>query len=134
MDYKALKAQLATDPLARGYAAMTDAQTAADLNTAYRTRTLDRMNSADVFENINRTEFTALTAAQQARVDRILGLGEGILVNGKARQELIAVFGGSSSTVQALAAAVTVTISRATELGIPVLSSQMIGNARTIAW
>jgi hypothetical protein len=33
MDYKALKAELATDPLARGYAGMTDAL--ADLNMAY---------------------------------------------------------------------------------------------------
>jgi hypothetical protein len=34
--YAALATELTTDPLARGYAAMTDVAAAADLNTAYR--------------------------------------------------------------------------------------------------
>lgn len=36
MDYTALAAELSTDPLTRGYSAMTDAQAATDLNTVYR--------------------------------------------------------------------------------------------------
>ena len=36
-DYSALKTELTIDPLARGYATMTDAQAAASLNTVNRT-------------------------------------------------------------------------------------------------
>lgn len=39
MDYQALKTELDTDPLARGYAAMSDGEAAASLNAADRTVT-----------------------------------------------------------------------------------------------
>lgn len=41
--YAPLKTEVTTDPLGRGYAAMTDAQVSADLNTAYRTRVLPQV-------------------------------------------------------------------------------------------
>lgn len=39
MNYQTLRDELANDPLTRGYATMSDAEAAADLNTAYRTTT-----------------------------------------------------------------------------------------------
>lgn len=39
MDYQALKTELTTDPLVRGYSGMSDEAAASDLNTEYRTNT-----------------------------------------------------------------------------------------------
>jgi len=136
MNYAILKTELTDDPLTRGYAAMSDQQAADSLNTANRSHLSDTLSSALLFENIDRTEFQALTAAMQSRVDRLLGLGEGIKVGpgSQARAELLAVFGGGSATAASLVAALTETVSRAQELGLPQLSAQMINNARTGAY
>lgn len=126
-----LKAEITNDPLGRGYAGMTDAQVAADLNTVNRDNWVP-LSSSQIFESIDAAEFVALTPAQQARVDRILGLGSGIQTTpgSQARSELIAVFGGGSTTITTLASIANQQISRAQELGLGVVREGHVTEAR----
>lgn len=116
-----LSDEISTDPLARGYAAMTDEEIVADLATEYRDVWLP-LTSSQIFEAMVPAEFVALTAADKARVDRIFGLGSGIQTfpGARSRAELVAVFGGASATIAALAAIANPMQSRAAELKIPV--------------
>lgn len=113
--------ELTLDPLGRGYVGMTDEQATVDLNTAYRTRQRTTMSAGEIMEAIDSTEFTALSAANKARVDRVLSLGAEIIIgpgnNHNAVQELL-VFGNASNTVANLVALRTIAITRAAELGI----------------
>ncbi len=120
MDYQILHDELAGDPLSRGYTAMTHAEAAADLNTAYRVRLLNHLSSAQIYEEIVSSEFQALTDAQKVYVRDILGLGEGVDVQpgSQARAVMIQVFGSGSTTLANLAAMLQVSISRANELGL----------------
>lgn len=115
-----LRDELLNDPLGRGYAGMSDQAAADDLNTAYRTRQRETMDSAEIYENIDISEFQAKTDAQKVYVRDILGLGANVRIgaSSKARMVMVSVFGGGSSTIANLADAATENISRAVELGI----------------
>ena len=120
MDFQVLYTELTTDPLGRNYASMNEAEKATDLNTIYRTLTSDTLDSADVYEHIDVAEFQQKSPEEKVYVRDILGLGQGIFVGpgSKARTVLLAIFGGSSTTIAALAAALEKAVSRATELGL----------------
>lgn len=119
MDIVKLRNEMA-DPLGRGYAGMSDAEVAADLNTVYRTSTLDTLDGAAVYEQVDITEFLALTSTQQSEVWNIVHLGAGIRVaaGSRARSRFIALFGAGSTTISNLLAAITQSISRTQELGL----------------
>ncbi len=119
VQFDALKAELINDPLARGYAGMTDAAAVTSLTTADRDN-WNSLEAAQIFESLDLTEFAALSAGDQARVDRVLGLSGQIATapGGQARQEMINVFGGGSQTIQNLASIANTPRSRANELGI----------------
>ena len=120
-----LQAERTDDPLARGYAGMTNAQFLASMNAEDRDNPRTSMSSGEVFEAIDGAEFVALNNANKARVDRVLGLGANVIIGPgnahQAVQELLAAFGGGSSTVAALAAVRDRKFSRTMELGLPVL-------------
>lgn len=122
MDYVILHDELSTDPLTRGYSTMTDAEAADDLNTVYRTRTVERLDQADVYNAVVMAEFTALSAEGRREVWDIVQVGgaSGLWVRpgDTARERFIALFGAGSDTIQALAALLTEDISRAQELGL----------------
>ena len=130
--FELLKTEIADDPLGRGYAAMTDAEAADSLNTANRTVTRETLSSADIYETIVVSEFQALSDAAKVYVRDILALGGDVRVGAgsKARTVLIGTFGGGSATITALAAAITDTVSRATELGLGFVHPGDIENAR----
>lgn len=65
MDYAALKSEIETDPLTRGYSGMTDQQIADDLNTVYRTRNRSVMTGKEVKDRIDTTEWNSRTDAQK---------------------------------------------------------------------
>jgi hypothetical protein len=119
--YDILANEVATDPLVRGYAGMTDQQLIDSLNALDRIRELIVMSAGDIMEAIDGVEFTALSAALKARVDRVLGLGSEIIIGpGNAHnavQEILAAFGGASATISSLEATRDVAISRADEIG-----------------
>ena len=133
MDYQALWTEISTDPLGRGYSAMTDPEIAIDLNTVYRTRTRSTLSSAEIYENIVVSEFQNKTDAQKVYIRDILGLGGDVQVgpDTKARQVMITIFGAGSQTIAALAASLQEDISRASELGFGRVLAQDIETART---
>lgn len=122
MDIDTLKTELTADPLAVGYSGMNDATAATSLNNHGTGRTLpvDNFSSAEIFEMIDAAEFDALTTADKALVDRVLGLGDSILVSpaSKARAVLLAAFGDGTASRATMVAAVSRTVSRAEELGL----------------
>jgi hypothetical protein len=113
-----LKTEILTDPLGRGYVGMTDAQVAVSLLTKDRTKERATMTAADIYEAIDRAEYTALVSGEKTEVNILLGLGGAIsIVTGsKARAVLLAAFPGGSATRTALIAAAVESISRAEEL------------------
>ena len=132
MNLIVLATELETDPLERGYAAMTDAEAAADLNTVYRTRMLDTLSGGVVYDQLDDTEFLALTEGEQAKVWDIVHLGAEIRVGpgSKARGELVGTFGAQSTTISNLLGEITVNISRAAELGLGIVKPGYVQKAR----
>lgn len=127
-----LKTEIDTDPLTRGYAGMSDQQVADSLNTANRDNWVS-LSASQIFEAIDRSEFTALSAGDQGRIDRILGLGSGIQTapGSQARDEMIAVFGGGSTTISNLLAVANPMQTRGQELGIGIIRVGQVTEART---
>ena len=134
MDYAVLAAELGGDPLSRGYAAMTDAEAAADLNMLYRTRQSERADPADAYNVIDQSEWSALAAAQQQEIAAILqigtALGHLVTPGSRVRQRFIAIFGAGSDTIAALLDLITVDISRAEELGLGAVKPGHVEKAR----
>lgn len=123
-----LSDELLNDPLSRGYSSMSDEDAAADLNTVYRERDRETMSASAVYQAIDRTEFQALTVAQQQEIYSILSFGE---VNpfGKEADVFVEIF-GAGSTITALQAARKEPISRANELKLGIVKPGHVGEAR----
>ena len=116
MDIAKLKAEITDDPLGRGYSEMTDAEIATSLNTEDRPDNKKTMTSSEVLNAVDITEWNALTDAQRQIIWDVLHIGE-INPFGVEATIFIAVFGGGSDTITALAVARITYISRASELG-----------------
>ena len=131
-DMDVLKTELSSDPLAVGYSGMDDAAAAVSLNDTGAGRTVVvRMESVDLYEAIDVTEFAALTTEQQRSVDRILGLSMiDVSPGSKARSVLVDLFPGGSVSRAAIVAAATQAISRATELGLGEVKVGHVATAR----
>jgi len=136
MNYVILHNELTTDPLVRDYSTMSDAEAAVDLNTIYRTRTLERLDQADVFNAVVVAEFAALSADGRQEVWDIVQVGgaSGLWVRSgdTARERFIALFGAESDTIEALAALLTEDISRAQELGLGAVKPGHVTKARAL--
>jgi len=130
MNYAVLKLELDTDPLGRGYAGMTDAEVAADLNTEYRTRNRVLMSGSEVANAISQLEFNAKTAEQQQRIWDILHLGE-LNPFGIEAGLFLQIFGAESVTIVNLQALRVEPISRAEELGLGVVKAGYVERVRT---
>jgi hypothetical protein len=135
MDFQALASELNIDPLGRGYAGMTDGEAADDLNTKYRTSQLDRLEHTDISDSIDITEWGALSDTDQSKMSELLRIGGSALnvgANSFARNRIINLFGGGSTTVSNLVALATVSISRGAELGFGRVSWQDVNKARSL--
>lgn len=132
MDYPVLGAEIANDPLARGYAAMTDQQIAADLNTRYRTVERDSLSGSEIFNAIVPAEFAALAAADKTLVRDVFGLGDAVDVSTgtNARAVLLSAFGAATTTRSNLASAVNELVSRSTELGLSAVTAADVARVR----
>ena len=135
MNYAMLTAELTGDPLGRGYAGMTDAEAAADLNSVYRTRQLERADPADAYDVIDQIEWSALSEAEQQEIKDILQIGTvaGHLVTpgSRVRARFVAIFGAGSDTIALLLDMITEDISRAEELGLVVVKPGHVEKARS---
>ena len=129
MDYVALKAELTTDPLTRGYSEMSDVEAATDLNTVYREKNRTSMSGSEVLNAVDTTQWNGLTDAQRQTVWNVIHLGT---VNpfGVEATLLIGVFGAGTATITALAAARLDSMSRAAELGLGSVFAGHVHDAR----
>ncbi len=129
--YSALSDEITADPLERGYAGMDDAQVAASLNANDRQRNRGSMTALEISANIDKAEWDALTDPQRDTVLKILGMGEvdpfGVWV-----EVFTSSFPGGGTTLTALSAARVEAISRAEELGLPIIDPAHVADARGI--
>ena len=133
-DYQALKSELAADPLAKGYAAMSDAQAAASLMANYRTTERASIRASELYEAVVDSEFTALAAGAQTRVRDLFALDVVPAATGsRARAVLLAIFGAGTQTRANLAALVKVDVRRCDEIGWSVgVTDQDVAAARAL--
>lgn len=113
-----LAAELANDPLGRGYAGMTDQEAADDLNTLYRYFYVDTVAGYAIFNATDDEEYAALTAEQQASWDRLCAIEQIDVTNGVAKAREAELFGSGTVTRTNLLDLKRTLITRAQELDI----------------
>lgn len=124
-----IKTELTGDPLARGYAGMSDQAATDDLNTEYRELNKTDMTGTEVYNAIDPAEYDALTTDQQAEVWNILHLGT-LNPFGLEATRMTSIFGGGSTTITSLAALRKTSISRGVDLDIGVVKTGHVEEAR----
>ena len=124
---KILKDEITLDPLAR-YSGLTDQQIADSLNTVDRVVNKTSLSNTEILEAIDSVALLLLTGDEAVRVWGILGM-DSVDPFGNAAQVFIDAFGGGSQTITDLQALRVKTISRASELGLGIISAQMVNNA-----
>lgn len=127
MDYQALSNEVSIDPLARGYAGMTDTQVADSLNSVDRSRNRTSMTGSEVFNATDSAEYNALTAEDKASWLSFCGIDSHDPFGTSAA--FVSNIFGAGNTVNALIAARVETVSRATELS---LSTVKVGDVEYV--
>jgi hypothetical protein len=124
--------ELTIDPLARGYAAMTDAQAADSLNTVNRTAARTDIDGNDLLQCTNAAELLALTAAARDLFVGLIQMPKISIANANNRALLGAMFAaGTTTRTNLVALAISTTpVSRAAELGLGVVTAGQVGRAR----
>jgi hypothetical protein len=125
-----LNAELTSDPLARGYSGMNDAEVLADLKTEYRERNVERMTASEVLNAVDKVEYDALTDTEKDTFWRLMHMGD-LNPWGVEADIMVDIFTGGSTTISTLNAARVVSISRAEELGISSVREGDIVRVRT---
>lgn len=128
----ALKTELTTDPLAKGYASMTDEQAAESLAAVNRQANRETLDGGMLVASIVRSEFAAQSAADKQYVQLIAAAGQ-VPLTATVKAELGAVFPAGSATRANLTALMKRPGSRAEELelgGIPTTSD--VARARAL--
>ena len=115
-----IAAELASDPLSRGYSGMEAEEAAADGHTAYRTHTRTTLTGTEMFEAFVPADLAVLSAGHQRLIAMVVGLGGQIPVGPgtNARASVVEAFGVESATAIALLALLPVPQTRWDELGV----------------
>ena len=129
MNLPALKTEVTTDPLARGYSGMNDEQIADSLNTPTRTADRETLTGGLVMASIVRTELNALAANDKTYVQAVVNAGE-MPITPQLKTELSAVFPAGSGTRANIVALLKRTGSRAEELGIGYVTPSNVADAK----
>lgn len=132
MDLVALKQELTNDPLNRGYASMTDAQAADNLNLGDRQPNREELDSGTLVSSIVRSEWATLSAADKDYV-RLIALAESVPITATLRSELSDVFPQGTTTRNNLRALLKRTGSRAEELGLGRVTPSDVAAARRLS-
>lgn len=137
-DLSRLQTELNTDPLALGYAGMTNLQAANKLNAldTGRTRQRTAVPAREVLGCIDNGAWPS-TGANQDKLARLLSIDPIDASNANIRGIFAAVFpnsGNTAATNQRLNALATETISRAAELGYGVVTEGEVQMARAGSW
>lgn len=130
MDLVALKTEITSDPAAIGYAAANgDHEAIAKLlNQPQRTIDAERLSSGLLVSCIDRTEFTALSAADKAYLNLFVTAGD-VPMSQNVRQALRALFPANSETRTKIKQATRRTGSRAEELGFGRVTESDVADA-----
>lgn len=139
MDYRALHAELTTDPLALGYSGLNNASAANKLNALDTGRTVNRtrVDVAEVFSAIDDGAWPAVNSQAAHKLQVVMGMPFVDASNTNTRGILGAIFPNSGATVNTrnrLLALSTQTVSRATELGLGVVTEGDVAQARSGSW
>lgn len=144
-----LKAELDSDPLVRGYAEMAstiepspdpvlnrirdDQVIADDMNSEYLTRPVTRLSSQQVKSTVDKAEYASLTDAAKSQFLQLVSRDD-LDPSGLDAEILKGIFTSAAGpkTRQALAGLVNEPISRATQLGIPLVRTGHIQEARAL--
>ena len=130
MTIAALKAEITTDPLARGYSGMTDQQVVDSLHVQDRSQNLASLTGDVMFQQTDATEFAALTDVKKQLWLAMCGRSD-IDPFAPANVAFVQwVFGAGSATITALSAARKTTVDRATELGLGLVRVGEVQQAR----
>lgn len=134
MNFPVLRTELLTDPLVRNYSSMTDQQAANDLNSKStgRTRNRTRVEVTEVFNAIDDGAWPS-TAILQNKLGGILNMPFVDASNTNTRGIFGAIFpnsGATAATRGRLLDLATEPISRATELGLGVVTAGDVKEAR----
>lgn len=117
MDIDALKAELVAGHPDTGAYDVDDTVAAGELNAINRTKNKTSMTGSEIINALDKTEYLALSDADQAKVWQVCHLGT---VNpfGVEADIFIVIFGVPSASITALQAARKDDVSRAVELGL----------------
>ena len=134
MDYAKLRTELTTDPVALGYAGLTDQAAADKLNAldTGRTRNRTAVPVQEVFNAIDDGAWPSTTILQD-KLRGILGMPVVDASNTNTRGIFGAIFPNSAPTANTrtrLLALATETVSRATELGLGTVTAGDVNLAR----
>lgn len=130
MDMEILKTELSTDPLSRGYSAMSDAEAAIDLNTVYRTKAREYVSGWEIFNVTDDSEYAALTDAQKSSWDALCSIENINTISGIAKAREAELFGAGTTTRSNLASLRSPDVSRAVELDLGVIKEGHVEEAR----
>lgn len=136
-DIQALKTEVTTDPLARGYAGMTEQQVADSLNTVNRTRIKASLTGDEVFNAADPAELAALAkglpdAREQFLMFLTICARESVNPAGNATTRLIReIFGAGSTTLSNLGTLRNEAVSRGVEIGFGTVGGGDVTEARS---
>lgn len=131
MDLVALKAELTTDALNRGYAAMTDEQAADSLNLRNRQPDAETLSSGVFVASLVSAEYDLLSNAKKDYC-RLIAMAGSLPITAQLKAELAGIFAAGTQTRANLLAAVKRTGSRAEELGLGRVTPSDVANAKRI--
>ena len=138
MNYTALRAELTSDPLAWGYAAMSDAQAAARLNATDTGRTLPRrdVRPTEVFGAIRWADWPnpATDAKKDSVLRAILSMPQIDMGDNSVRNLVRNTVPSGSNGETALLALATRPVSRAEELALGAVTEGDVALARGGVW
>lgn len=125
--------ELTSDPLGRGYSGMVDQGVSDDLNSAYRTRTRNRIETWEIIEATVPAEYAALSDGEKQRYQTFIAAGVLDPSGVNTRAAFGAMFGPGTVTRTNLLAMASEAVSRAEELGVPNVTANQVASARSFA-
>ena len=128
-----IRAELDADPLGRGYAGMSAAEAAVDLELPVRDLWV-RVAASDILEAIVPAAFNGLEESERRDVDSVLSLGSEVDASpgSKARTILTTAFAGSQPTLNAIQNLGKQLVSRASEIGCSRATEYLVSVARSL--
>lgn len=136
MNYSALRAELLDDPLAWGYATLSNGAAAARLNAldTGRAAARTRVENTEVFNAIVNADWPAAGSVSESKLLALLAMPYVDASNANTRAIIGAIFGANTATRANLLALATRPVSRAEELGLGAVSAGDVALARGGVW